>query len=117
MSVAEFPYPASPMIPDEYQEGVSADPAIRVKTRSGLVRTRPGYSRVTDAIGFGYLCTEEEMLALRAFEKEVKVGSDAFSFVGPRGGEPMDVRLAEKIDYRPVKSRQKWHVRIKVEEV
>lgn len=77
------------------------DPTIRTDMENGFEQTYPAFTRLTKEWEVGYIALPTaDMELIEAHEDDVKVGSEAFSWVNPIDNVSYDVRFTAPIDYK-----------------
>jgi len=103
----------------DFKERISNDPTIRSPKEAGYVQTRARFTRVIMQYEVVYDgITKAERDTVKAFEKQVGVGSAAFTWTHPTDGAKT-VRLIQPIEYTPWESvnYMYWKIAMTVEDV
>jgi len=116
--MSAFPTLTSKYSVEEYEEMLAFDPTNRTQMESGHIRTSASCTYVPRAWRVKLsLLSETDKENIRAFEREVKLGSGSFLWVNPITGETHTVRFKDTCKYRMQGSRLFWEVEYTVEEV
>lgn len=103
---------------EAWEEGVAKDPTIKTDFENGFVQTFPAFSRIPDKWKIGYKAApQSDKNTLRSFEKSVRVGSNAFSWVNPIDNITYTVRLEGPVNYKPHSIISYWDMNFTLIEV
>jgi hypothetical protein len=110
-----FPTLSTAPLVSAWREGAAVDPTIRSSEDSGLMQVRAGFTRIPWQyhLEYGDL-TQADKDALKAWEKNVKVGCDIFNH--PNTGAA-NMRLSGPIQYRRSRLFGLWTAALELEEV
>lgn len=101
-----------------WEEGMALDPVIRGESEGGYVQTRARFTRTpwTWRLLYPALPTADKNLVV-AHEKEMRGGSNSFTWTNIENSATYTVRYKEKLKYRPIATGDYWYVEILLEEV
>ena len=101
-----------------WEEQIGYDPTIRSPYEAGYILTRPRFTRIINKWTVQYIgLPKADKETLQDFEKQVKVGSNAFDWANPADGNTYTVRFVKPINYKPRDNVNFWDVQFELEEV
>ncbi|MFZ2447491.1 MAG: hypothetical protein WAW37_14140 [Syntrophobacteraceae bacterium] len=113
----EFPTLTDEPDVDSWEEQKAFDPTIRARSEGGYTKTRPRTTWIPTQWKFRYAyLSAADKAALQAFENNVRVGADAFSWTCPADGQVKTVRFKEAIKFTPAGSKLNWKADLAIEE-
>ncbi len=117
LSVEPVLFPLAAKSPDLPLEENYEENTLRSPMESGVVVTRPRFTRTRKrfTVRYSYL-TETEVLSLQNFEKQMG-GSYPFSWTHPRTNTVYQVRFATTLQYRIITNPDMWSVSFSLQEV
>jgi hypothetical protein len=96
-----FPDLSQPPLEDPFEQSAAQDPVIRSDKEAGYVQSRPRFTRVPDKHHFEYGgMTDADYTAIKAWEIATVYGASADTFIHPKTGSSLTVRLAAPIKYK-----------------